>query len=400
MIDTTGPGLFYRDVSHEVTDWSGTSSSTVNRTVQGILPDRYDTSKEVTLQLSGVASADFWLEQQLAPPVIAQLFPSLESQMEAYARGKIEWGSIEPHLDLPRSIAELKDFSGVFKSLLGNLKNIAASTKSLDVSTVLEAIRVEIKRKASSVEARLPKNAGELLDTGISADLTWKFAIKPLISDVNRVMELSKKAEQLMQKLATSETFPVRGRFSQSTNQSKTVIPSSGAQKASMNLRGTHTCVAWAMIETSAHMDTSFYEALRAVAGIRFQWRTVWELVPLSFVVDWFVKVGNLVSYLDRGSGFQRTFRIVSSGYSHKKEFVGTGYVEPLYAAASELGASWIATPVANGVVTKKTYNRIGKFISPSDAGLPPPLEYGLPSFGQVVTLVELILSFLRSKRG
>lgn len=402
MTDSTGPDRTYRDCYHEVTDWSNSSPKVLGESRRAMLPDRYSpVAKDITLTLEGTVSGDYFANSMLLDS--GSLFTTTDEQMRGMARGQINWSAIAPHIDLPRSVAELKDFSHILKSVwknLGGVQKVLSSAKAAGVSSniVMQDLRYRFKRKGNTIVANIRKaDAKDYIDAGISADLAWKFMIKPFLTDMGKVMELSAKAEELMKTLSQPVLIPVRGKVQVVSTKNYSWTPSSNNESTTGTSTGTHTCVAWVMLEM-ASADASFMEALKEVASLRLNLRTAYELVPLSFILEWFVKIGPILSYFDSGRALQRPFRIVSSGYSHKKEVSGVCSVSLLPTAANQLGAPWVATSAATGGGSKKVYTRLGVLIHPSEVTLPPPLKFGLPNLGQAVTLAELIRMFLRSR--
>lgn len=365
----------------------------IQNSARALLPNRYGGTRDITLTVEGLASTDYWVNQEIAQgPGFAP-----DYVLEAIARGLMEWGAIAPYIDLPRSIAELKDFKDVFKSIHRNLVRFRSRLpSSFTLGEALRSVLISTKRKGDNLITKRPTVIGSLLDAGISADLTWKFAVRPLIEDVQRCFELSAKAEELMIKMAMPKPVLVKGRAKTTSTTGALTESAEYFTSVRTSWTNTHTCVAWAKIQPQP-VQASFTDALKEVAGLRARWQTAWELVPLSFVVDWFVGVGKTIGYFDRQSPPQG-ITILSSGYSHKKERQGFGTMHPFKDVFDQLGAPFVLTPVGCGGVLSKSYVRTPRLIAASEVTLPPIPELSLPNLGQCWTLAELIYGMLPTK--
>lgn len=389
----------YNDVVHSTKTYD-CNSAVDTKIWSGMVPNRVNAStpNSIELWVTGSGSMVDYIDNGSRLAALEATMPTNE-QLKAGARGKMKWDSIEPHINLPRSIAELKDFSDVFQSTFKNLVNLkrylVTNGVKMTLLDYLDSIRVSLRRTGGKLNADFKfSNVTSGLDYGISADLAWKFAVKPLIADINSLLSLSKKAEELMKVMRDGTEYPVRGRTVSTATQDWSFTHSSGIHVTG-SIQQTATCVAYAKMSLLP-LDLSYMGAIAEMAALRFQWRTLWELYPGSFIVDWIVKVGNLIGYYDKRPVTQ-PYRITQSGYSFKRESATVGYCSPFEDIINTMGATPFLTPVKEGVVSE-FYTRTATTISPSEWSTPPPLQYSLPSFGQVGTFAELVYKFLRER--
>lgn len=134
--------------------------------------------------------------------------------------------------------------------------------------------------------------------------LSYQFGWKPLVSDLRQLFELYLNFEERVNKLLREQnTIQVR--------HYKKSIPFPGVTQSSTisEVRGTFT--AEGSCEFNAGMGYQYYLPgyggqkdqilfLLDALGMCKGWQSLWELVPWSFVVDWFVDVG---SWLGQFSG-------------------------------------------------------------------------------------------------
>lgn len=103
--------------------------------------------------------------------------------------------------------------------------------------------------------------------------------------------------------------------------------------------------------------------ALASDLGLTNPAHIAWDLVPFSFVVDWFIPVGRMLKQIDSFYGFDLTRTCVSY------RTVGFGYVED---SISDYGGPWIVNP--NTVNTSKAVTLVRELGVPS--GGYNPLSY------------------------
>jgi hypothetical protein len=107
---------------------------------------------------------------------------------------------------------------------------------------------------------------------------------------------------------------------------------------------------------------------------------TIWELIPYSFVIDYFTNIGGVVS-----------------AFSFNKTLITWSTRTVRLENKNSLGAAWIATPnsdvkverLSSGSIlrTKKTVNRSAQALPPSA----PTLEFRIPGVEQLLNVASLV---------
>jgi hypothetical protein len=147
--------------------------------------------------------------------------------------------------------------------------------------------------------------------------------------------------------------------------------------------------IGWAAVRRQP-IDAHTFDALKALADLRFRPSTVWELAPLSFVVDWFVSIGDTLRRTEGLATSTPEVELLASGYSTKVEVTGTCIVNPF---ASFPGTATLPGSVV-GKYTSKVYTRQAEVILPTQPVAIPAPSLRLPNLGKIWTLTELILQF------
>lgn len=127
-----------------------------------------------------------------------------------------------------------------------------------------------------------------------------------------------------------------------------------------------------------------------------------WELVPLSFVADWFVNVGQCLSLWEDYVLFNDSFVSGYASYSRKCEITwvkearsGRGY--PSFDAAGNFNTETYLATVSGSAATKKVYReRIVVTQLPTPNGLRVRANLGAKRYADAASLLKLL--FFRSK--
>jgi hypothetical protein len=186
-----------------------------------------------------------------------------------------------PAVNLPLAVAELKDLPQTVKSI-GDL------------------IRSSKGRGRSGMD--IPYKLG-------SANLTWSFGIAPLISDVKRLFLFQKAVDNKIKELRNlRDKGGIRRRVklhSDQTSTTQTGINFESNMWSALNAVRTTTFLIdqWATIRWRPNDLTSLprdeaelrSKAARLVLGLEADslYTTAWNLVPWSWMTDWFVNVGD-----------------------------------------------------------------------------------------------------------
>lgn len=159
--------------------------------------------------------------------------------------------------------------------------------------------------------SRKPKSLGDLLKKVASAHLAWNFGIVPLVQTLLSLIYATERVDKHLAKLRainesdqlnfTVTMTPFDASRIISENATYAYSSQSNAQVRCRQTLRTRTIVK-AHFRTSVRYDTS--DALRTrllwdACGVTSIVGTVWDLLPWSFVVDWFVSVSDFCDQLD-----------------------------------------------------------------------------------------------------
>lgn len=135
-----------------------------------------------------------------------------------------------------------------------------------------------------------------------NAHLWYSFGLKPLVSDIKALVSVVRKLHDRIVWFRKNEGSPVRVRFSKDLSQALCPAP----------IKGSDVSGTWATRTTSfraryqAHATVRYRTEL--LSDLELKTRTLvrafgldnpiewaWERIPYSFVIDWFLKVGNFI---------------------------------------------------------------------------------------------------------
>jgi hypothetical protein len=155
-------------------------------------------------------------------------------------------------------------------------KRIATSLSNLRKGRVLAAFKV--------LFPTTPKGAA-------SDFLAWKYGIKPLIGD------LQGAAEHLAEYVLRSAPFKSNGHAKQSFTKESTTLYGTSSPFANSGAYEIRKATIRVKYGTSFTIPRLF-KRQAATLGFTNPANIAWELLPLSFVVDWFLPIGNWLSSL------------------------------------------------------------------------------------------------------
>lgn len=278
------------------------------------------------------------------------------------------WGS-GPHNGFPAP-----DFAGIDGRLRGKIKdsnlNLAQAlgeyrqTANLFASTVKDVAGILRKARSGRLGAELVRHLKyprhPLSKQAANRWLQYQYGIRPLMSDVKNSAEALAKTltEGKVMIVGTKKSTPYRV-------YSKTAI-------ARELVEGTLTMRAKARYVITGPAIKQLSEV-----GITNPLLLAWELMPYSFVIDWFFNVGTVLSSLDSLNG---TSKLV----------VNRSYMLEAVGSKSWFGKDFLTAPEAH-VILKKT-ERFS-----SDSGLALPKFKYQPSLS--LTKITSAMALIRQLR-
>lgn len=188
--------------------------------------------------------------------------------------------------------AEFHQVCGTVASTATRLANAFRSVKRGNLRSALNELSGGHSRGSRGRRHSVPPSSGSVSRDWLSIQYGWK----PLLSDVYGACE----------ELARLSTFnPPALRVSTGCNMeeiSNRSIPNGGAWAPNLSQKLTLRTQVRGVIEYNL---TAEFAASVARTGITNPVTLAWELLPYSFVVDWFIPVGNYLSSFDYDLGLQ-----------------------------------------------------------------------------------------------
>lgn len=183
------------------------------------------------------------------------------------------------------ALAETRQTANLVSS---SARRIAQAVQSLRRGNVGGAIR-GLTGASSLRKERSLRGAGAVPNQWLELQYGWR----PLLSDIyGATQALSKRYASQPPYVSVRAGASVSLNNDYATHETRYGLPASWKQNANAHVNG--------FIEYA--VDSSF-AAMASQTGIQNPLSVAWELVPWSFVVDWFLPVGNYLNNLDYKSG-------------------------------------------------------------------------------------------------
>lgn len=219
-----------------------------------------------------------------------------------------------PDVSLATTLLELKDIPSLMRSWYGLF---ARRPKSL-TGRLLE------RRNGDSYKGYLPPQWALILartpEIIASGHLTWRWAIAPFIRDMRTLLDLqfltSRRVAEL-KKLYTGRV--IKRRVTLGKNSSRTVLNNQILHSEGLVIRGTRTTLftesVWGSVKYRApnklnvaalHNEAELRSrAYKLVTGITTHeaLAAAWELMPWSWLVDWFLQIGTVIRATNNSLG-------------------------------------------------------------------------------------------------
>lgn len=311
-----------------------------------------------------------------------------------------------------RGTAQLLQFFGempetvkTFASIFDTCLRACMHLKRGDIHSAIK--QFEIGKKY------LTDRSVKLLDLGKAAaslDLLYKFGIKPFLEDLKAIADLGQVFGQ-----TTFEGVKRRHRINWSdTPWAEKIIDSTftvpfnvvhGSDRirgqSVINLRFTCDCEYGAIIKVKDPISF-FFEAtgLNSILG------TAWELLPLTFIIDWFVDVGSVIRYLTDVN--LDSYELVNGYRTVVSKGVVTEQVTVTHVNDHEVSFSGRNTYTIAEIFRGLYDPRVDISVDKVNLNLPlhdifialslyQPLQRGNISISKIGTLAEIILQRVRS---
>lgn len=167
---------------------------------------------------------------------------------------------------------------------------------------------------------RLVRGWGQgYLKTAANANLSWRFGIRPMLGDIQKLLDFTEATEKRLKQLRrlrdgkTLKTRCYLGAGEEIVDHGQVLLHSHGSQIFA-NATTTHSyemwgTAEWKLLDSSAlpEMDDAEMRnfARRLITGITSYGalETAWELTPWSWLIDWFSNTGDLLAASNNAVG-------------------------------------------------------------------------------------------------
>lgn len=238
-------------------------------------------------------------------------------------------------------IEDLAEGRQTYKLVVGSVLNVARSIKQMKQGRYRQAL--------TSIGASVDGlKSGK---TAAQAWLAWRYGIRPLMSEVDGAMRL------LMGKLAKTNVV----RHVNGTGSADVSLESFGSSVART---GSHSCYGTlyhkSMTSATFKAKVGYVYTLKNTAvatgtslGLTNLPLVAWELVTLSFVIDWFINVSEVLEQLDAWSASSWLAGYTTTKLTETTTYRATSYTPPAWS-----GIAYSLKP-AVGNFSKRTISRI-----------------------------------------
>lgn len=275
----------------------------------------------------------YYVDDYMSPPLPAPLVQQARNLAVLKLLAEIKDGKV----NLAQAYAESSQvhkligetaikLAGVFQHLRKGQLLAAASILGLRVG----------KRKAtrytkSYQRAKDPASIENMLANGV---LAVQYGIKPLISDVIGAAELlaQKVSREIVSEARVSKTL----RFNDQKSKTKVNATWNSYEPYTVSAQCQSSCVVRVKVQVTYAKGNELVHTAKQM-GMSNIPLLAWELLPWSFVIDWFIPIGNYLSTLDATLGLDFVEGHVSTKYDihHVRSQVVNGGVSIPYSSSS-----------------------------------------------------------------
>lgn len=197
------------------------------------------------------------------------------------------------------TLGEGKETLSMLFNLIHQLLDIMVAIKHKDYQ---EAFRILILNRPGSSSLSSTHNAKLALMNSADIWLTFRFGISPLIQDIQALVDKIKNIND------RSGSFRYRVRTSSSEEKKTNVSIGNkhGFKLANVSRKTDYQLVAY------LNHDLDFIDSF----GLLDFPSLVWELIPYSFIVDWFIQIGDKLQNMNTVSVLRGTFVLTTTTYT------------------------------------------------------------------------------------
>lgn len=208
-------------------------------------------------------------------------------------------------IDLGVALGEARETAEFVQSACLRLYRAFSAARKRDVSGMLKALGLTKTQKPSKQRVR------DIPDAAAGVWLEYSYAVRPLLADVYGAMSALEKRHE------RPDVVHMRARVS---DELDTRLMTSGVQGGWFDIEWSCKGSLISSAELSFEISNPFLYSLSQL-GLTNPLNVAWELVPFSFVVDWFIPIGAYFDGLVPPQGISN----VKGSQSYKGNFSGRG---------------------------------------------------------------------------
>lgn len=161
----------------------------------------------------------------------------------------------------------------------------------------VKAVKEQLTRREKKTQRHHRSTLHEVLDAPSNLLLQGSYAVKPLVADVYGASETLNDADRADPERYATKTKVTRSeKIWKDTQVSRLVYQSKNYFQVQQS--GFHGCT----VRLDYYIRNPFLSSLAGL-GVTNPLEIAWELVPFSFVADWFLPVGKYLNTLDATAG-------------------------------------------------------------------------------------------------
>lgn len=238
-------------------------------------------------------------------------------------------GDMSTSVNMVVNVAELVELKSLAKSACSGFRALTRKWRISDPR--VRRFLKNRKRKGRSA-------SGPSLQEIADSHLAYSFGVRPLIKDIAGFLEINQKIRDRRKELQERSLIPTRisARIT-ATSQDVTTeqIPTAGYDASLIQRK--YDCWVKASGVVSA-VSTAFYnldnpstrwKMVSQALGLTSPLTSIWNLIPFSFVADWFLPIGAAIKKVERAgwdlvdeAAVTKAFTLVDYHYSTKHECV------------------------------------------------------------------------------
>lgn len=206
----------------------------------------------------------------------------------------------------------------IYRKIAVNLDKIGGFTLETEANLVVDLLQIQQLIAIFSVASY---TGGPLIKLA-SAFLAYEFGIKPTYDDILSVMDLDTKCRIAVDRWNKKAGKPQYFHF-RTSEEVKDLIPYTGTYYTQRVVTREHMNATLVIVGT--HLEyPSFSDRLRQF-GADKPLSAVWEMIPFSFIVDWFTDISGYISAFETKASPAK-FRVIDACYSHTFKGVASTY--------------------------------------------------------------------------